>query len=47
MTCLEYQYLTARGLKEVVSLGGKIDTMVPDNVAKALKKKLLVKKMTF
>jgi pantetheine-phosphate adenylyltransferase len=47
MTCLEYQYLTARGLKEVVSLGGNIDIMVPENVAKALKKKLLVKKMTF
>jgi pantetheine-phosphate adenylyltransferase len=47
MTCLEYQYLTARGLKEVVSLGGNIDSMVPINVAKALKKKLLTKKMTF
>lgn len=47
MTCLEYQYLTARGLKEVVSLGGNIDSMVPVNVAKALKKKLLTKKMTF
>ena len=35
------------GLKEVISLGGNIDSMVPDNVAKALKKKLLAKKMTF
>jgi phosphopantetheine adenylyltransferase len=47
MTRLEYQYLTARGLKEVVSLGGNVDTMVPPNVAKALKQKILVKKMTF
>ena len=47
MTCLEYQYLTARGLKEVISLGGSVDRMVPLNVAKALKKKLLTKKMTF
>jgi pantetheine-phosphate adenylyltransferase len=47
MTCLEYQYLTARGLKEVVSLGGNIDSMVPQNVAKALKRKLLIKKMIF
>jgi pantetheine-phosphate adenylyltransferase len=47
MTCLEYQYLTARGLKEVVSLGGNIDSMVPQNVAKALKKKLLIQKMIF
>ena len=45
MTCLEYQYLTARGLKEVVSLGGNVDSMVPKNVAKALKEKALAKKI--
>jgi pantetheine-phosphate adenylyltransferase len=45
MTCLEYQYLTARGLKEVVSLGGNVDKMVPNNVARALKNKALAKKI--
>ena len=45
MTCLEYQYLTARGLKEVVNLGGNVDSMVPKNVAKALKEKALAKKI--
>jgi phosphopantetheine adenylyltransferase len=45
MTCLEYQYLTARGLKEVVSLGGNVDKMVPKNVARALKNKALAKKI--
>jgi pantetheine-phosphate adenylyltransferase len=46
MTCLEYQFLTATGLKEVVNLGGNVDNMVPQNVAVALKKKALAKKIT-
>ena len=47
MTCLEYQFVTANTLKEVVSLGGSVDSMVPENVAKALKKKYLEQKITF
>jgi pantetheine-phosphate adenylyltransferase len=46
MTCLEYQFLTARGLKELLSLGGNVDCMVPKNVAEALKRKALAKKIT-
>jgi pantetheine-phosphate adenylyltransferase len=46
MTCLEYQFLTARGLKELISLGGNVDCMVPKNVAEALKRKALAKKIT-
>ena len=45
MTCLEYQFLTASLLKEVASLNGNVDTMVPKNVAKALKKKALDKQI--
>jgi pantetheine-phosphate adenylyltransferase len=45
MTCLKYQFLTARGLKEVVSLGGNVDDLVPQNVALALKKKTLANKI--
>jgi pantetheine-phosphate adenylyltransferase len=47
MTCLEYQFVTANTLKEVVSLGGSVDSMVPEYVAKALKKKYLEQKITF
>jgi phosphopantetheine adenylyltransferase len=47
MTCLECQFVTANTLKEVVSLGGSVDSMVPENVAKALKKKYLEQKITF
>jgi pantetheine-phosphate adenylyltransferase len=42
MTHLEYQFVTAKMLKEVARLGGNIDNVVPVNVAKALKKKLLL-----
>lgn len=44
MTSLQYQFLSSSLLKEVVSLGGDIDSLVPWHVAKALRKKLLDKK---
>jgi pantetheine-phosphate adenylyltransferase len=47
MTCLEYQFVTASTLKEVASLGGNVDNMVPEYVAKALKKKALEKRIIF
>jgi pantetheine-phosphate adenylyltransferase len=47
MTCLEYQFVTASTLKEVASLGGNVDSMVPEYVAKALKKKALEKRIIF
>jgi pantetheine-phosphate adenylyltransferase len=45
MTDLEYQFVTASLLKEVASLGGDVNGMVPKNVVKALKKKALEKKI--
>src|SRR3989304_1190 len=39
----KYQYLSSSLLKEVAALGAYIDDLVPKSVAKALKKKLLVK----
>jgi len=43
MVCLmarvEYQFLSSSLLKEVASLGGNIDELVPKHVASALKKK--------
>jgi len=39
MANVEYQFLSSSLLKEVADLGGKIDNMVPPNVAAALKKK--------
>jgi pantetheine-phosphate adenylyltransferase len=47
MTCLEYQFVAASTLKEVASLGGNAGSMVPEYVAKALKKKSLEQKITF
>jgi pantetheine-phosphate adenylyltransferase len=47
MTCLEYQFVTASTLKEVASLGGNVDSMVPEYVARALKKKALEQRITF
>ena len=47
MTCLEYQFVTANTLKEVVSLGGSVDSMVPEYVAKALKKKASEQRIIF
>jgi pantetheine-phosphate adenylyltransferase len=45
MTDLEYQFVTASLLKEVASLGGDVNGMVPKNVVKALKKKAIEKKI--
>jgi pantetheine-phosphate adenylyltransferase len=36
MTSLQYQFLSSSLLKEVASLGGDINSMVPDHVRKAL-----------
>ena len=40
MTNLKYQFLSSSLLKEVASLGGQIDSLVPRAVAVALKKKV-------
>ena len=40
MTRTDYQFLSSSLLKEVCSLGGKIDNLVPPHVEKALKRKL-------
>ena len=40
MSDLKYQFLSSSLLKEVASLGGSIENLVPDAVAIALKKKL-------
>jgi pantetheine-phosphate adenylyltransferase len=39
MASLQYQFLSSSLLKEVAQLGGCLEEMVPDNVAKALKQK--------
>lgn len=44
MTSLQFQFISSSLLKEVTSLGGDIDSLVPEHVARALKKKLLTKK---
>jgi pantetheine-phosphate adenylyltransferase len=41
MANLKYQFLSSSILKEIITLGGNLDDMVPPNVAAALKKKLL------
>ena len=46
MTSLQYQFLSSSLLKEVASLGGDVGSMVPKNVAKALREKVLSKKIT-
>ena len=43
ITNTKYQFVSSSLLKEVASLDGYIDDLVPKPVAKALKKKLLVK----
>ncbi len=43
ITNTKYQFVSSSLLKEVASLGGYIDDLVPKSVAKALKKKLPVK----
>ncbi len=40
MTSLIYQFVSSSLLKEVVSLGGYVDSLVPKPVAEALKKKI-------
>jgi pantetheine-phosphate adenylyltransferase len=39
MASLQYQFLSSSLLKEVAQLGGCLEQMVPDHVAKALKQK--------
>ena len=39
MASLQYQFLSSSLLKEVAQLGGCLEAMVPDHVAKALKQK--------
>jgi pantetheine-phosphate adenylyltransferase len=46
MTGLQYQFLSSSLLKEVANLGGDVDSMLPENVAKALRKKVVGKKIT-
>ena len=41
MADLKYQFLSSSMLKEIITLGGNLDDMVPPNVCAALKKKLL------
>jgi len=43
MTNLKYQFVSSSLLKEVASLGGYIDDLVPKPVADALKKKVISK----
>ena len=43
ITNTKYQFVSSSLLKEVASLDGYIDDLVPKSVAKALKKKLLTK----
>jgi len=45
MSSLQYQFLSASLLKEVASLGGDINGMVPDFIGKALKARLSGKKI--
>lgn len=40
MTSQEYQFISSSILKEVGRLGGRIDELVPPNVAKALREKI-------
>ncbi len=44
MASLEYQFLSSSLVKEVFSLGGYIDNLVPKHVSAAMKKKLRVVK---
>jgi pantetheine-phosphate adenylyltransferase len=45
MTSLQYQFLSSSLLKEVANLGGDVDSLVPKNVAKAIRQKVLDKKI--
>jgi len=46
MADLQYQFLNSNIVKEFASLGCDVASMVPSNVAKALKKKALAKNIT-
>jgi pantetheine-phosphate adenylyltransferase len=46
MSSLQYQFVSASLLKEVASLGGDINGIVPDYVGRALKARLSGKKLT-
>ncbi len=46
MVSLEYQFLSSRMLKEVARMDGNVYSMVPENVAGALKQKVLENKIT-
>jgi len=41
MADLKYQFLSSSMLKEIITLGGNLDDMVPPHVCAALKKRLL------
>lgn len=43
MASVEYQFVSSSMLKEAASLGAKIETLVPPNVAVALKQKFKIK----
>jgi len=43
MSAVEYQFISSSLLKEAASLGGRIEELVPPNVAKALLKKYRIK----
>jgi pantetheine-phosphate adenylyltransferase len=45
MTSEQYQFLSSRMLKEVAIMGGDLSSMVPDNVASALRQKVLERKI--
>ncbi len=42
MARAEYQFLSSSLLKEVAGLGGDVDSLVPEHVAEALKKRLAI-----
>ncbi|MBI2852284.1 MAG: pantetheine-phosphate adenylyltransferase [Chloroflexi bacterium] len=46
MASLEYQFISSSLLKEVAWLGGRIDELVPEPVAIALKERLLASRKT-
>ena len=46
MATLEYQFLSSRLLKEVASMNGNIDNLVPKHVAETLRKKVKSKMQT-
>ncbi len=45
MTSVPYSYLSSSVVKEVCSLGGPVETLVPPSVSKALENKFLLNKM--